>query len=90
MPVVTSRSYSSGTAWFRAWSRKGDPYDNAVAESFFKTLKVELVYRRRFRTRLEAKAAVVEYIELFYNSWRRHSSLGYLSPNDYEKQANAA
>jgi putative transposase len=71
-------------------SRKGDPYDNAVAESFFKTLKVELVYRRRFRTRLEAKAAVVEYIELFYNSQRRHSSLGYLSPNDYEKQANAA
>ena len=71
-------------------SRKGDPYDNAVAESFFKTLKVELVYQRRFRTRLEAKAAVVEYIELFYNSRRRHSSLGYLSPNDYEKQANAA
>jgi putative transposase len=71
-------------------SRKGDPYDNAVAESFFKTLKVELVYRRRFRTRAEAKAAVVEYIELFYNSRRRHSSLGYLSPNDYEKQANAA
>lgn len=71
-------------------SRKGDPYDNAVAESFFRTLKVELVYRRRFRTRLEAKAAVVEYIELFYNSRRRHSSLGYLSPNDFEKQANAA
>jgi len=71
-------------------SRKGDPYDNAVAESFFKTLKVELVYRRRFRTRLEAKAAIVEYIELFYNSWRRHSSLGYLSPNDFEQQANAA
>jgi transposase InsO family protein len=71
-------------------SRKGDPYDNAVAESLFKTLKMELVYQRRFRTRLEAKAAIVEYIELFYNSWRRHSSLGYLSPNDYEKQANAA
>ena len=71
-------------------SRKGDPYDNAVAESFFKTLKMELVYQRRFRTRLEAKAEIVEYIELFYNSRRRHSSLGYLSPNDYEKQANAA
>ena len=71
-------------------SRKGNPYDNAVAESFFKTLKMELVYRRRFRTRAEAKAAIVEYIELFYNSRRRHSSLGYLSPNDYEKQANAA
>jgi len=71
-------------------SRKGDPYDNAVAESLFKTLKMELVYQRRFRTRLEAKAAIVEYIELFYNSWRRHSSLGYLSPNDFEKQASAA
>ncbi len=71
-------------------SRKGDPYDNAVAESFFRTLKVELVYRRRFRTRAEAKAAIVEYIELFYNSRRRHSSLGYLSPNDFEKQADAA
>jgi len=71
-------------------SRKGDPYDNAVAESFFRTLKVELVYRRRFRTREEAKAAIVSYIELFYNSRRRHSSLGYLSPNDFEKQTEAA
>lgn len=68
-------------------SRKGDPYDNAVAESFFKTLKVELVYRRRFRTRLEAKAAIVEYIELFYNRRRRHSSLDYLSPAEYEELA---
>jgi len=71
-------------------SRKGDPYDNAVAESFFRTLKVELVYRQRFRTREEAKAAIVSYIELFYNSRRLHSSLGYLSPNDFEKQADAA
>ncbi len=71
-------------------SRKGDPYDNAVAESFFRTLKVELVYRRRFRTRSEAKAAIVEYIEWFYNSRRRHSSLGYLSPNEFERQAGAA
>jgi putative transposase len=71
-------------------SRKGDPYDNAVAESFFRTLKVELIYRRRFRTRAEARAAIVEYIELFYNSRRRHSSLGYLSPNDFEKQTHAA
>ena len=66
-------------------SRKGDPYDNAVAESFFRTLKVELVYLRRFRTRAEAKAAIVEYIELFYNRWRRHSSLDYLSPAEYEE-----
>lgn len=71
-------------------SRKGDPYDNAVAESFFRTLKVELVYRRRFRTRAEARSAIVSYIELFYNSRRLHSSLGYMSPNDFEKQATAA
>jgi len=71
-------------------SRKGDPYDNAVAESFFRTLKVELVYLRRFRTRAEAKAAIVEYIELFYNRWRRHSSLDYLSPAEYEELALAA
>jgi putative transposase len=71
-------------------SRKGDPYDNAVAESFFRTLKVELVYRQRYRTRAEAKAAIVEYIELFYNRRRRHSSLDYLSPAEYEELAYAA
>ena len=71
-------------------SRKGDPYDNAVAESFFRTLKVELVYLRRFRTRAEAKAAIVEYIELFYNRRRRHSSLDYLSPAEYEELGLAA
>jgi transposase InsO family protein len=71
-------------------SRKGDPYDNAVAESFFRTLKVELIYRRRFRTRAAAKVAIVEYIELFYNRRRLHSSLGYLSPTEYEEQAHAA
>jgi transposase InsO family protein len=71
-------------------SRKGDPYDNAVAESFFRTLKVELIYLQRFRTRAEAKAAIVEYIELFYNRRRRHSSLDYLSPAEYEELALAA
>lgn len=71
-------------------SRKGDPYDNAVAESFFRTLKVELVYRRRFPTRQEAKTAIVEYIELFYNRRRCHSSLGYLSPAEYEEQVHVA
>jgi putative transposase len=71
-------------------SRRGNPYDNAVAESFFRTLKVELIYRRRFRTRAEAKAAIVEYIELFYNRRRLHSILGYLSPIEYEERAHAA
>ena len=67
-------------------SRRGNPYDNAVTESFFKTLKVELVYRRRFATREEAKTALAEYIELFYNCRRRHSALGYKSPAEYERQ----
>jgi transposase InsO family protein len=71
-------------------SRKGNPYDNAVAESFFRTLKVELVYRRRFRTRDEARSAIVKYIESFYNRRRRHSSLGYLSPVEFEQQSGAA
>jgi putative transposase len=53
-------------------------------------LKVELVYLRRFRTRLEAKAAIVEYIESFYNRRRRHSSFNYLSPAEYEELAIAA
>lgn len=66
-------------------SRRGNPYDNAVVESFFKALKVELVYRRRFSNREEAEAAVVEYIETFYNCRRRHSALGYLSPAEYEE-----
>ncbi|QCR21131.1 IS3 family transposase [Pontibacter sp. SGAir0037] len=59
--------------------------DNAVAESFFKTLKTELVYHCRFTTRQEARLAVFEYVEIFYNRERRHSALGYLSPCQYEK-----
>lgn len=70
-------------------SRKGDPYDNAVAESFFRTLKVELIYQRRFMTRAEARLAIVEYIELTYNRKRLHSSLSYLSPAEYEEQVCA-
>ena len=65
-------------------SRKGDCWDNAVAESFFGTLKTELVHRTRWATRLAARTAVFEYIEVFYNRLRRHSYLGYLSPVDYE------
>lgn len=66
-------------------SRKGDCYDNAVAESFFATLKRELVYVQSFKTRAEARQQIFEYIEVFYNRERRHSSLGYLSPVAYEK-----
>jgi putative transposase len=61
-------------------SRKGDCLDNAPMESFFGSLKTELVYRTRFRTRQEAKAALFEYIEIFYNRRRRHSGIGYRTP----------
>lgn len=65
-------------------SRKGDCWDNAVAESFFATLKTELVNEADYETRAEARSAIFEYLEIFYNRRRRHSSLGYLSPESYE------
>jgi transposase InsO family protein len=65
-------------------SRKGNGWDNAVAESFNATLKTERIYPRRFATRREAKEAIFDYIEVFYNRRRRHSTLGYLSPMDFE------
>lgn len=67
-------------------SRKGDCYDNAVVESFFGTLKTELTRHRNYQTRVEAKADVFASIEVWYNRRRRHSSLGYLSPAEYEAQ----
>ena len=71
-------------------SRKGDCWDNAVAESFFHTLKVELIHDRNYKTRQEAKKDIFQYIEVFYNRQRRHSYLGYLSPDEFEKQAYAS
>jgi transposase InsO family protein len=65
-------------------SRKGNCWDNAVAESFFATLKSELIYRAAWPTREMARAAINEYIACFYNSRRRHSALGYMSPMEYE------
>jgi putative transposase len=65
-------------------SRKGDCYDNAVAESFFHTLKNDQFGDQIYSTRLEARQAVIDYIEMFYNSHRLHSFLGYVSPNDFE------
>ena len=64
---------------------RGDAYDNAVAETFFATLKKELVHRRSWPSRLELQSAVFEYIEAFYNRQRRHSTLGMLSPVAYEQ-----
>ena len=65
-------------------SRKGDCWDNAVAESFFSTLKAELVHRNDYVSRSQAHASVFEYIEVFYNGRRRHSALGYVSPVEHE------
>lgn len=67
-------------------SRKGNCWDNAVAESFFATLKTELVYLTRFATRTEARDAIFEFIEVFYNRQRRHSTLGFKSPVEFEKE----
>lgn len=67
-------------------SRRGNCYDNAPVESFFATLKKELVAGNVFHTREQARREIVDYIEGFYNSWRRHSALGYLSPAAFEEQ----
>jgi putative transposase len=66
-------------------SRRGDCWDNAPMESFFASLKKELVHDADFATRAEARGAIFEYIEVFYNAKRRHSSLGYVSPAEYEQ-----
>ena len=70
-------------------SRKGNCWDNAVAESFFSTLKVELVHDKCFVTADQARAAIFEYIEVFYNRQRLHSTLGYKTPAEYEKELAA-
>jgi len=69
-------------------SRKGNCYDNAFIESFWSSLKYETVYRHRYATRAEARAAIFDYIEAFYNRTRLHSSLGYVSPITFESKLN--
>ena len=71
-------------------SRSGNVWDNAAMESFFSSLKTERTARKLYRTRDEAKADVFDYIERFYNSKRRHSTIGYLSPMEFERQAGLA
>lgn len=73
----------------QSMSRRGNCWDNAVAESFFRSLKVELVNDCFFKTRAEAQQAIFEYIEVFYNRIRLHSANGYLSPAEYERQLQA-
>ncbi len=85
----TSKSYQEllkAHALEGSMSRKGDCYDNAVMESFWATLKEECFHTNCFKTRKEAKGAIFEYIEVFYNRKRKHSSLGYVSPVEYEQQ----
>lgn len=69
-----------------SFSRLGDCWDNAVVESFFRSLKVERLYGHRYTTRREAQADLFEYIEVWYNRQRRHSTLGYISPAEYERR----
>ena len=67
-------------------SRAGNVWDNSAMESFFSSLKTERLARRTFRTRDEIRAEVFDYVERFYNPIRRHSTLGYVSPIDFEEQ----
>jgi len=74
----------------QSMSRKGNCWDNAVSESFFHTLKTELVHHQHYQTRAEAKQDIFEYIEVFYNRERLHSANNYLSPVNYEMQLKSA
>ena len=74
----------------QSMSRKGDPYDNAVAENFFSCLKCELIHLKQYPTRASAQADIFAYLEAFYNSVRPHSALGWVSPVQFEKNLLAA
>jgi transposase InsO family protein len=75
------------SAGFKASMSKGDCYDNAPMESFFHTIKTELVHHRQYATRQEASRDIFAYIEGFYNRTRRHSAIGYISPIEMELKA---
>ena len=79
-----------GHGIIQSMSGKGNCYDNAVTESFFHTLKTELVYLESYETKAGARQSIFEYIEVFYNRVRRHSALGYKSPLEYERRAMVA
>jgi transposase InsO family protein len=86
----TAGQYQQGLTLYGlqcSMSRPGNCWDNAVVESFFASLKTELIHRRRFQTRQEAQTAIFSYIETFYNRRRRHSTLGYRSPMEFEQEA---
>ena len=78
------RALTADSGIVQSMSRKGDCWDNACAETFFKSLKTELIGDRVFETREQARRAIFEYIEVFYNRRRLHSYLGYLTPAEFE------
>ena len=82
----------SGNVWDRAIEGAigASPMVRAAMESFFSSLKTERTARKVYRSRAEAKADMFDYIERFYNPWRRHSTLGYLSPIEFERRAGLA
>ena len=82
------QSLLAGNGITVSMSRTGNCYDNAVAESFFGTLKCELVHREQYRTRAQARSSIFQWIECWYNRRRRHSSIGYVSPEAFEAQIN--
>lgn len=84
------KKYIAGHGIHGSMSRKGNCWDNAVAESFFASLKKERVYSVSYATRQQAKSDIVDYIEMFYNSFRRHSFLGNLSPREFMEKWSAA
>ncbi len=83
------RAILKGHHVIQSMSRKDNCWDNAVSESFFHTLKTELIHHEQFKTRYDAKQAIFEYIEVFYNRERIHSANDYMSPVDYEIQHKA-
>jgi transposase InsO family protein len=76
--------------FIQSMSGKGNCYDNAIMETFFHTIKTELIYCERYRTKEEARRSIFEYIEVFYNRVRRHSALNYKSPTEFEQLARTA
>ena len=84
MPAMNIKTCSKNMASCCSMSRSGNPYDNAPMESFFSTLKTEWTHHYVYKTRSEAKSSLFEYIEMFYNSHRLNSSIGYRTPCEFE------
>lgn len=85
---ATYRQQVGAAGLLPSMSRAGNCYDNAAMESFWGRLKTELVHRHKFASRAEARLAIFEYVEVFYNRVRLHSARGYKSPVDFENQLN--